>query len=306
MLVWLVLLLASLLVLVAASKRLTTAAETIAALLGVPTFVVGATVVAVGTSLPELAISVVAALRGAADIPLANVVGSNIFNATIVVGIAAFSVRRLVLDGTARLLLLPVATAALLIAMSDGSVSAREGIALTLFGLFSIALFAWGGRRGGRSVRLQRPRGSLIIEIAILLFMVIFLHLAAAAAVQSVIGLSAVWHVAPAIVSLVVLAAGTSLPELAITLTAVRRGAAGIALGNILGSNIINMTLVAGLPALITPLVAGSKTLDVGLTMLVASTIMLIVLTLLRRVARSDAVALFGAYALFLFLILFS
>ncbi|OGL73583.1 hypothetical protein A3D72_03415 [Candidatus Uhrbacteria bacterium RIFCSPHIGHO2_02_FULL_57_19] len=302
MFVWIFTLVVSLTVLVVSSARLTRAAERLAFLLGLPGFVIGATVVAVGTSLPELFTAIAAALRGSTEIVAANVVGSNIFNATVVVGAAALFVRRLTLDNARRVVLLLATAVSLAFVISDGRVTRLEGLFSLLLGLISIRLLI-GNAKKGMLERFLPRRGSVIAETLVIIGAAIVLAVSSVAAVESVVRLGASAGVSPSLIALFALAAGTSLPELAVSLSAARRRAFGISMGNVLGSNIINATLVIGLPAILSPLSVGPESLGNGLLFFLAASAILALLSAQKRVSHLEGWLLLGFYALFILLV---
>ena len=302
MLVWIFTLVVSLAVLVVSSARLTRAAERLAFLMGLPGFVIGATVVAIGTSLPELFTAIAATLRGSTEIVAANVVGSNIFNATVVVGAAALFVRRLTLDNARRVVLLLATAVSLALIISDGRVTRLEGLFSLLLGLISIRMLIGNGKKGMLERFLPR-RGSVIAETLVIICAAIVLAIASVAAVESVVRLGASVGVSPSLIALFALAAGTSLPELAVSLTAARRRAFGISIGNVLGSNIINATLVIGLPAILSPLSVGAESLGNGLLFFMAASAILALLSAQKRISHLVGWLLLGFYALFILLV---
>ena len=302
MFVWIFTLVVSLTVLVVSSARLTRAAERLAFLLGLPGFVIGATVVAIGTSLPELFTAIAAALRGSTEIVAANVVGSNIFNATVVVGAAALFVRRLTLDNARRVVLLLATAVSLAFVISDGRVTRLEGLFSLLLGLISIRLLI-GNAKKGMLERFLPRRGSVIAETLVIIGAAIVLAVSSVAAVESVVRLGASAGVSPSLIALFALAAGTSLPELAVSLSAARRRAFGISMGNVLGSNIINATLVIGLPAILSPLSVGPESLGNGLLFFLAASAILALLSAQKRVSHLEGWLLLGFYALFILLV---
>ena len=281
---------------------LTLGLKRLAFLMGLPGFVIGATVVAVGTSLPELFTAIAAALRGSTEIVAANVVGSNIFNATVVVGAAALFVRRLTLDNARRVVLLLATAVSLAFVISDGRVTRLEGLFSLLLGLISIRLLI-GNAKKGMLERFLPRRGSVIAETLVIIGAAIVLAVSSVAAVESVVRLGASAGVSPSLIALFALAAGTSLPELAVSLSAARRRAFGISMGNVLGSNIINATLVIGLPAILSPLSVGPESLGNGLLFFLAASAILALLSAQKRVSHLEGWLLLGFYALFILLV---
>lgn len=299
MLVWISVFVVSIAAMALAARKLIEAAQALAAMIGVSGFVIGATVVAVGTSLPELFSGIAAATRGAGDLVPAIVVGSNIFNATAVVGICALAVPRLVVDGSRRMAIFVGTAITLAVMLFDGRVTAFEGMVATALGVIALISLA---RRGVQEQRAHhpRPRGAPLGQAAWVLAMALALNIAAAGAVESVIGIAGRVGVSASLIALIALAAGTSLPELVVSLVAARRHAYGLSLGNIIGSNIVNATLVLGIPALIAPLTVPSSVQPLGIAVMLAATGLLIVASFLKRLTKFDALMLIGVYIVFL------
>lgn len=299
MLVWSLVFIVSIGAMLLAARKLTEAAQTLAAMIGVSGFAIGATLVAVGTSLPELFSGIAAAARGAGELVPAIVVGSNIFNATAVVGICALAVPRMVVDGARRMAIFVGTAIALAVMLFDGRVTAFEGIVATVLGVVALISLA---RRGAQEQRAPhpRPRGAPLGQAAWVLAMALALNIAAAGAIESTIGIAGRLGVSASLITLIALAAGTSLPELVVSLVAARRHAYGLSLGNIIGSNIVNATLVLGIPALIAPLAVPSSVQPLGVAVMLAATGLLVVASFLKRLTRFDALMLVGVYLVFL------
>jgi len=245
---------------------------TLALELGISRVAVGLTVVAFGTSAPELVVSMDAAFTDAVDIALGNVVGSNIANIALILGLSALAYAITIPRKIARLDLPLVAVASgwLFVALYDGTISRFEG-ALLLLGLVAYVLFTFWEARTYREMvddvppTTGRPRatwtnGALVV--AGLLLLVGGGHLL----VQAAVILATVMGVSQAAIGLTIVAVGTSLPELAACLVAAARGHGEIAVGNIVGSTMFNILGIAGATATVHPLTAaGLTSLDLGL-----------------------------------------
>lgn len=224
---------------------------------GIPQLVVGLTIVAMGTSAPEAAVSITAALKGTADIAVGNVVGSNILNILIILGltglITSVAVQKSTLFYEMPYMLL-ITVVLLFMGMQGGSVNLVEGIILwVLFILYLAYLFmmAKKGKQSAEESKETRPVWKLLFW-GILGGVVVVLGsnvtVDSATALAEVIGLSEKF------IGLTIVALGTSLPELVTSVTAAKKGNADIAIGNIVGSNIFNILFVLGTSALIIPI----------------------------------------------------
>jgi len=266
------------------ADRLTDGAVGIATRLNIPQIVIGLTIVAMGTSMPEFCVSLVSALKGTADLAVGNVVGSNVFNALLIVGVTALVAPMTILRQTVRkdIPFALVASMLLVLMCLDGTLSRIDALVLlALFGFFMYVTLQAGlsAKKADKQDASDEPaeaqapmswlRAGLFIIIGLgCLIGGSNLFVGGATAVATELGIS------DAVVGLTVVAMGTSLPELATSVVAARKGNSGIAIGNALGSNVFNILLILGLTGAITPLtLQGITTLD--LTMLVVSMMLL-------------------------------
>jgi cation:H+ antiporter len=288
-------------------EALVRGASTLASQLGVSALAIGLTVVAFGTSTPELAVSVDAVLAGANDISVGNVVGSNIANVTLILGLAAL-IRPAVVQAKVVLLdtpLMILASVALVGVLANGVASRLEG-ALLVLGLAIYVVFTfWEGRRESSRIRDEfsaavpksptRATWSVILVLVGLGLLAGGGHLLVTVAVSLATSLG----VSQATIGLTIVAVGTSLPELATSVIASARGQGDIAVGNVVGSNMFNILGILGTTAVIHPLrLGGISVIDLG-TMVAASGALMILLYArhrLGRVAGSLLLASFVAY----------
>ena len=279
---------AGLVLLAAGAEGLVRGAGAVALRFGVAPLVVGLTIVALGTGSPEFVLSVQAAAGGNGGIALGNVLGSNISNIALVLGTAAL-VRPMAVQ--ARLVrrevpVMIVATFALAALLWDGGLSRLDGAAL-LAGAVTYVAFAYLGARSGDSpvvveefdAVLERER-SLSIELLLVAVGLGALLLGATVLLRGAVELAGQLGISEVVVGLTVIAIGTSLPELATSVTAARRRRADVAFGNAIGSNVVNILAVLGTAALVRPIDAsGLRPLDVGVFLLSA----VLVLPLMAR-----------------------
>ncbi|MDH3455761.1 MAG: calcium/sodium antiporter [Gemmatimonadota bacterium] len=307
MAVTIALLVGALALLYVGGEALVRGASTLASQLGVSALAIGLTVVAFGTSTPELAVSVDAALAGAIDISVGNVVGSNIANVTLILGLAAL-IRPAVVQAKVVLLdtpLMILASVALVGVLANGVASRLEG-ALLVLGLAIYVVFTfWEGRRESGRIRDEFSAAvpkSPTRAIWSVIFVLVGLGLLAGGGhllVTVAVSLATSLGVSQATIGLTIVAVGTSLPELATSVIASARGQGDIAVGNVVGSNMFNILGILGTTAVIHPLrLGGISVIDLG-TMVAASGALMILLYArhrLGRVAGSLLLASFVAY----------
>jgi cation:H+ antiporter len=288
-------------------ESLVRGASALASRMGVSSLAIGLTVVAFGTSAPELVVSVDAALSGANDISVGNVVGSNIANIALILGLASL-LRPLHVNAKIVRLDAPVmtlVTLALVGALANGVASRLEG-SLLLIGLGAYVVFTfWEARRESEPVLeefasaapdLQMSgRTSAILVVVGLGLLVAGGHLLVNAAVD----LATAMHVSQATIGLTIVAVGTSLPELAATVVASLRGHGDIAVGNVVGSNIFNVLGVIGATAVIHPLESGGiGWIDLGVMVALTGALMVLLYSRLE-LGRAMGGFLLASYVLY-------
>ena len=228
----------------------------IASKFGIPQLVVGLTIVAMGTSAPEAAVSITAALKGTADIAVGNVVGSNILNVLVILGLTGLITSVAVQKSTLFIeipYMLVVTGVLLVMGMLGNSINLTEGIILwAMFILYLAYLFVLAKKgKSEEEAKEARPLWKLLLFALVGGGVVVLgsnIAVDSATAIAQIIGLSEKF------IGLTIVALGTSLPELVTSVTAARKGNADIAIGNIVGSNIFNILFVLGTSALIIPI----------------------------------------------------
>jgi cation:H+ antiporter len=255
-------LMAGLAMLVAGAELLVRGASRLATALGVSPLVIGLTVVAFGTSSPELAVSVQATLAGQSDIALGNVVGSNIFNVLFILGLSALAAPLVVSQQLVRLdvPIMVLASLVLWIMTADGALGRFDG-AILFAGVVGYTLFLVRlSRKETAAVRAEYaqafgepgPRArSAFLDSMLVLAGLALLVLGARLLVNAAVTLATALGVSELVIGLTIVAAGTSLPELATSLLASVRGERDIAVGNIVGSNIFNILAILGISGLV-------------------------------------------------------
>lgn len=273
--------------------------SSLAKLFGIPSVIIGLTIVAMGTSAPEASVSLSAASSGSNDIAISNVIGSNIFNSLVVVGVCAF-LKSFVTDKSILKRDLPVnilASVALLVMMLDGRLNRVEGVIL-LAGIIvyvvSMVISALKNREVGEDVE-QMPLWKSLLFIAGGLVAVIF---GGDKVVDSAVGIAHMLGLSENFIGLTIIALGTSLPELVTSVVAARKGESGLALGNAIGSNIFNLLFILGMSASICPLTVNlAESVVDGAVMLGVAVMMLIFGKTKGRMDRKEGLICLIAYA---------
>lgn len=288
----------SLFVLLKASDFFVEAAERIGLAAGIPPFIIGVTIVALGTSLPELASSVEAVLMGDSKIVIGNVAGSNIANIALVLGLVAVVGRQVkVKDGIMNIDIPILVSSAFLLwfVAYDQIVTIFE--AIILLGALAVFLFYSLNNNEGEETEKTKVE---IKDIGILVFAGIAIKFSAEYTIKSIIELSKLLGIGSEVIAASVVALGTSLPEVFVSMAAIRKGKTDIAVGNILGSNIFNTYAVMGIPALVGTLIIPDNVIHFVLPFMVALTIMFAVMCITKKISRWEGLMLLLFYGLFM------
>lgn len=284
------------------ADRLTEGASALARRMNIPEIIIGLTVVAAGTSAPELFVSLVSALKGTPDMAMGNVVGSNTMNAMLIVGCAAMVAPMTISRNTVKKdIPFSVAASVLLILIAfDSFLSRLDGILL----LIGFAAFLYYGIKTAKSSQsttvvanspLSMLRSTLYLLLGLTLLIVgsnVFVDSASRVAYS--LGIS------EGVVGLTIVAGGTSLPELATSVVAARKGQSAIAIGNVIGSNVFNILLILGTTAVISPMQIQGITI-VDMSMMLGSVALVWLFSYTRyTVERWEGALLLGAYLVYL------
>ena len=259
------------------ADRLTDGAVAVAEKMKMPQMVIGLTIVAMGTSMPEFCVSLISALKGTSDLAVGNIVGSNIFNALLIVGVSALVAPMTIMETTVRkdIPFALVASALLLIMCLDGNISRLDaGILFVMFLIFMYMTLKGAKKQGADAEEAiegegKKPMATWLSVVWILVGLLCLiggsnLFVEGATAVATNLGVS------EAVIGLTIVAGGTSLPELATSVVSARKGNSGIAIGNALGSNVFNILAILGITGMITPMTLKGITY-IDLSMLVIS-----------------------------------
>lgn len=236
---------------------LTNGAVGLATKLGISQIVIGLTIVAIGTSMPEFFVSIVSAIKGTPDLAVGNIVGSNIFNVLLIVGVAATVAPIAIQRATVRRDI-PIAIVASIMQtfmMLDDNISRID--ALILFAAF--IAFIWITLRNSKNDANEKDASTEKViptwkSVLFIIFGLVGLVLGSNIFVDNASSLAHGWGISDAVIGLTIVAGGTSLPELATSAVAARKGDSGIAIGNVLGSNVFNILMILGLTGIISPM----------------------------------------------------
>lgn len=276
-------------------------ASALARRLGVSPLLVGLTVVAFGTSAPELAVSVTAALKGANEIAVGNVLGSNLFNLLVVAGLSAVFCP-LVMDRTLlrRDWPLSIGAAIALFAMllTGGGLSRTEGVIL-LAGFACVMASqirpALRGRQTAPQAEADVQMTPALIAVNIVLGLICII-VGGQLSVEGATGIARLFGLSETLIGLTIVAFGTSLPELVTSIAAARRGENDIAMGNVIGSNLFNILLILGVSASITP-ISVQPTAPLDCLILIAASVLFYIPACKGKLGRAPGAAMVMAYA---------
>lgn len=250
---------------------LTEGAAALARRVNIPEIVIGLTIVAAGTSAPELFVSLVSALKGTPDLAVGNVVGSNTMNCMLIVGCAAMVAPMTISRSTVKKdIPFAVGASILLMLLALNNFLGRFDGILLLAGFVSFMVYSLRQAKNGQGdatteEKQQNPWLSVLYIVLGLIGLVIGSNLF----VDHASSLALALGISEGVVGLTVVAGGTSLPELATSVVAARKGQSAIAIGNVIGSNVFNILLILGLTATISPLqIEGITTIDMAVMLL--------------------------------------
>lgn len=287
-------------------------ASNLARLLGISPLIIGLTIVAVGTSMPEMLVSVQAAVQGLSEIALGNVVGSNIANIGLILGLCGLVSPLKVHESMVRReipMMIAVTIMAALI-MLDGEISRADGLLLVTGFICFTALFYWLAQQERRSAKTRLQAGdvdddgdaaaakkvSAGREIARFVVGLVALIIGANWLITGATNIARALNISELVIGMTMVAVGTSLPELVTSLTAALKKQNDIAVGNVVGSNIANLLLILGVTAIIAPIPISQSFLGLELLAMLAFSLILFPFVMNRTLNRPEAAALLGLY----------
>ena len=301
LLFWIAVFVIALFILVKGSDWLLASAEKIGLKIGLSPFIIGVTIVAFGTSFPELVSSFVAVTRGITEVVVANAVGSNIANILLVLGVAALASNKLQVSKDLIDLDLPtvaIATVIFVFTTMDGMITFFEAIFLVITYIVYLG-FSLAYKEKGSKEKVKKPKITTT-DLMMLVIGVIGLALGAKFLIDSIEALSEILNIGTSLIAISAVAIGTSLPELIVSVKAAMRGQSEIALGNIFGSNIFNVLMVVGLPGLFSNLVIDAQTVSIGISFLIAATALFVISGISRRIHAQEGALYLLLYVIFI------
>lgn len=284
----------------------------VAKALGIPSLIIGLTVVAFGTSAPEAAVSITASVKGMNDISLGNVVGSNICNLLLILGISGLTgklkakrkiiTRDFIYAIFASLVMVILSFSFFTNGGTKGVLTRTDGLILLCF--LGIYLYALIGDAIG-SIRSKEEKGTFKFKDLIMIVIGITgIILGGQLVVNSATEIAEMLNVSQNVIALTIVAIGTSLPELVTSVIATKKGETDIAIGNVVGSNIFNIFFILGLSSTISPITFGSESFIDILIMLIASIGAYILLLKNKRIGNKKGIILLVGYVVYMAYIL--
>lgn len=270
---------------------------------GIPQLVIGLTIVAMGTSLPEAAVSVSAALKGSAEITIGNVVGSNILNVLLILGVSSIISPLMVQKSTIKYeipMVIGVSIALAALGLSDGIVGRLDGVIL-LLGMVLYLLYLLQMSKKGQAVMTEEEKSDTDESIWKLLGLIVIggvlIVWGSDITVDAATELARIFGMSERLIGLTIVAFGTSLPELVTSATAAVKGKADIAVGNIVGSNLFNILFVVGVSAVITPVVYQGDFLIDSIVCILAAVLLWICVCRKEKLQRAGGALMLVCYA---------
>lgn len=314
--VWCLVFVAALALMIKSADWLLEKSEKLGLALGISPFIVGVTIVGAGTSFPELVAGLMAVWEGTTEIVVANALGSNVANIFLVTGLAVVVARKLTVTKSLidlDLPLLAASTALMMAILWDRVVVLPEAIILLTAYIVYMTYTMTGKEKENADIETAGDLPDIIgtdtksearkkiatktknglfvkrpkiqgIDMAFLLMGVAGLFVGSKYLVQSVVELSLILRISAGLLAISVVALGTSLPELIVSIKAARAGKAEIAIGNIFGSNVFNLLLVVGLPGLLAPLQVDERTYAIGMPAMVIATLLFIISGISKKI----------------------
>ncbi|WP_295937110.1 calcium/sodium antiporter [uncultured Alistipes sp.] len=282
----------------AGANFLTDGSAALAQRFRVPEFIIGLTVVAVGTSMPEMVVSVLSAIAGNSDVAIGNIVGSNIFNVFVILGICALirpirltpeNIRRDIPAGVVvSLVLLAVTSDRLFFADATDRINRIDGVVMILLYMAVMCVSVRAAKRSGAKVDSnKKPPMALWLTILMIVGGLAGLIFGGEMFLDNATAIARRLGVSESLIAITLVAGGTSLPELASSVVSLLKGKSEMALGNVIGSNIANILLILGISSTINPLTMGGIT-KVDILMVLLSSLMLLATAYTFRKKKID------------------
>lgn len=299
MLIPIIIFIVSLSVLLIASDKFVDSSEKVGLALGIPSFVVGVTIVAFGTSLPELATSIVSVYSGSSEVVIGNAVGSNITNILLVLGSAAVFGKGITIEHDVMKSDMPMLFGSaflLFFSLQDYHLSAIE----CLLFLVALVIFLTSSLKGGDDdddIIKTKTSAKDWITIAVGAALIYF---SAKYTIESLEELATLANIPTHVIAITVVALGTSLPEVVVSLAAAKKGNHGIAVGNVLGSNIFNTYAVMAIPGLLGNLTIPESTMQFSIPFMLVVTILFGIICFTKTISKWEGYMLIAFYFFFI------
>ena len=247
----------------------------------IPEIIIGLTIVSIGTSMPELFVSITSALDGYSDMAIGNIIGSNLCNLLLILGLSA-TIKSVVFQKETRLYEIPMCLLVTIVLMyfcnSQGGISRLEAVILLVLFCAFIEYTIYMGRKESKKeiveIQTEEKKNSILKNVVFVLLGIFSLKFGGDLVVDNAVNVARYFNWSEKLISLTILAVGTSLPELVTSVTAAVKGNSDIAIGNIIGSNIFNILLILGVSAFITP-ITYNFSYNFDFSVLIASSIIL-------------------------------
>ena len=296
------------LLLIKGADFLVDGASSIAKKFGIPEIVIGLTIVSVGTSMPELFISVTSALKGYSDMTIGNVVGSNLANLLLILGITAI-VKPVLFERETVKYEIPICLASTILLYVFANTSnlisrAESGILLIFFSLFIVYTIVLAKRK---KIKKQKTKSktSLSKDIILMILGVLGLKYGGDLTVDNAVKIAELLGLSAKVISITILAIGTSLPELVTSVSAAKKGESDLAIGNIIGSNIFNVFLIIGVSSFISP-INYSVSYNFDLIYLFFALILLLIFAYTKpklKMSRTNGIIYFLGYVVYMIIL---
>ena len=272
----------------------------------IPEIIIGLTIVSIGTSMPELFVSITSALDGYSDMAIGNIIGSNLCNLLLILGLSA-TIKPVVFQKETRLYEIPMCLLVTIVLMyfcnSQGGISRLEAVILLVLFCAFIGYTIYMGRKESKKeiveIQTEEKKNSILKNIVFVLLGIFSLKFGGDLVVDNAVNVARYFNWSEKLISLTILAVGTSLPELVTSVTAAVKGNSDIAIGNIIGSNIFN---IIGVSAFITP-ITYNFSYNFDFSVLIASSIILAIFPFIPpkdKMSRSNGIVYLFIYVAYL------
>lgn len=313
MLLYIILIIVGFALLIVGADFLVDGASGIAKKFHIPEIIIGLTIVSIGTSMPELFVSITSAIDGYSDMALGNVIGSNLCNLLLILGLSSL-IKPVDFQEETRKYEIPMCLLFTIILMIFSNISSgisriEAVILLVLFGLFIVYTIYMGKKKSKEDSKVveEKNKNKTIKNIILIILGIVGLKFGGDFVVNNAVNIAQMFNISEKVISLTILAIGTSLPELVTSVTAAIKGNSDIAIGNIIGSNIFNILLILGVSSVIKPITFNSS-YNMDLSILCISTVILALFPIIppkNKMSRANGliyVLMYGAYMTMLFL----